>query len=240
VLIFDEVFTGFRLGYRGAQGYFGIQADMVTYGKTLGGGLPVGVVCGRRALMQRYKPDQPVNISFARGTFNSHPYVLAAMNVFLQRIEQPQYQNMYAQAEAIWDARIAMLNTRLQAANLPVRVANLHTICTVLYRTPSRYNWMFQFYLRDQGLELSWVGSGRMIMSLNFTEADFEAVTGRFVRAAQQMADDGWWWQSAELTAKTIQRQLIIEMLHARFPMVGKLKPRIQDVQPGNVGEVAP
>jgi glutamate-1-semialdehyde 2,1-aminomutase len=47
VLIFDEVFVGFRLAPGGAQEYFGVRADMVTYGKTLGGGLPVGVVCGR-------------------------------------------------------------------------------------------------------------------------------------------------------------------------------------------------
>src|SRR5215813_6161583 len=51
VLIFDEVFVGFRLAPGGAQDYFGVKADMVTYGKTLGGGLPVGVVCGRRQLM---------------------------------------------------------------------------------------------------------------------------------------------------------------------------------------------
>lgn len=240
VLIFDEVFTGFRLGYRGAQGYFDIQADMVTYGKTLGGGLPVGVVCGRRDLMQRFKPQQPVNISFARGTFNSHPYVLAAMNVFLQRIEQPRYQQLYAEAEATWNARIGELNAQLRTANLPVKVVNLHTICTVLYLVPGRYNWMFQFYLRDQGLELSWVGSGRMIMSLNFTDDDFQEVTRRFVNAAQQMSADGWWWQGTALTAKAIQRQLLFEMLRARFPLLGKLKPRIQFDQPVTTGEVAP
>jgi glutamate-1-semialdehyde 2,1-aminomutase len=54
-LIFDEVFVGFRLAPGGAQEYFGVRADMVTYGKTLGGGLPVGVVCGRRDLMKRYR-----------------------------------------------------------------------------------------------------------------------------------------------------------------------------------------
>ena len=238
VLIFDEVFTGFRLGYRGAQGYFGVQADMVTYGKTLGGGLPVGVLCGRRDLMQRFKPDQPANISFARGTFNSHPYVLAAMNVFLQRIEQPRYQNLYLQAEATWDARIALLNERLQSAGLPVEVANLHTICTVLYRRPSRYNWMFQFYLRDQGLELSWVGSGRMIMSLNFTAEDFEEVSCRFTRAAQQMLEDGWWWHTPELTAKAIQKQLLAEMLRARFPLLGGTKTSMPDRQSDIPGEI--
>ena len=60
VLIFDEVFVGFRLAAGGAQEYFGVRADMVTYGKSLGGGLPVGVVCGRRELMRRFRDDRPV------------------------------------------------------------------------------------------------------------------------------------------------------------------------------------
>ncbi|HYL71784.1 MAG TPA: aminotransferase class III-fold pyridoxal phosphate-dependent enzyme, partial [Candidatus Dormibacteraeota bacterium] len=57
VLIFDEVFVGFRLAPGGAQEYFGVRADLVTYGKSLGGGLPVGVVCGRRELMRRFRED---------------------------------------------------------------------------------------------------------------------------------------------------------------------------------------
>lgn len=219
VLIFDEVFTGFRLAHRGAQEYFGIQADMVTYGKTLGGGLPVGVLCGRHGLMKRFKEQQPANIAFARGTFNSHPYVMAAMNVFLQRVDEPCYQHIYRDADALWNARARQLNDHLSAAQLPVRIANLHSIWTVLYTVPSRYNWMFQFYLRDQGLELSWVGSGRLIMSLNYSDDDFAAVMQRFLDAARQMAMDGWWWQSEQLTQQAIQRQLVTEMLRARFGM---------------------
>src|SRR6185436_13692966 len=76
VLIFDEVFLGFRLAPSGAQEYFGVRADMVTYGKTLGGGLPVGALCGRKNLMQRFREDRPADVCFARGTFNSHPYVM--------------------------------------------------------------------------------------------------------------------------------------------------------------------
>ena len=83
VLIFDEVFMGFRLALGGAQEYFGIRADMVTYGKTLGGGLPVGVLCGRKDLMKRFREDRPADVCFARGTFNSHPYVMGAMHEFL-------------------------------------------------------------------------------------------------------------------------------------------------------------
>ena len=83
-LIFDEVFVGFRLAMGGAQEYFGVRADLVTYGKTLGGGLPIGAVCGRRELMRRFRDDRPADICFARGTFNSHPYVMGAMNEFLR------------------------------------------------------------------------------------------------------------------------------------------------------------
>src|ERR1700722_8078055 len=86
VLIFDEVFVGFRLAAGGAQEYFGVRADMVTYGKSLAGGLPIGVVCGRKALMRRFRDDRPVDVCFARGTFNSHPYVMTAMDEFLSRL----------------------------------------------------------------------------------------------------------------------------------------------------------
>ena len=87
VLIFDEVFVGFRLAVGGAKEYFGVQPDLITYGKTLGGGLPVGVLCGRSELMKRYRADHPADICFARGTFNSHPYVMGAMTEFLHRLE---------------------------------------------------------------------------------------------------------------------------------------------------------
>ena len=89
VLIFDEVFVGFRLAAGGAQEYFGVRADMVTYGKSLAGGLPVGVVCGRKDLMRRFRDDRPADICFARGTFNSHPYVMTAMDEFLSRLDDP-------------------------------------------------------------------------------------------------------------------------------------------------------
>ena len=58
-LIFDEVFVGFRIAKGGAQEFFGVRADLVTYGKTLGGGLPVGVVCGKHEWMKRFREDRP-------------------------------------------------------------------------------------------------------------------------------------------------------------------------------------
>ncbi len=216
VLIFDEVFVGFRLAPGGAQEYFGVRADMVTYGKTLGGGLPVGVVCGRAALMKRYREERPADICFARGTFNAHPYVMGAMQVFLERLHSEPVRRMYAGLDDTWNARAAQMNSALQAAGVPVQVANLSSIWTVSYTAPSRYNWMLQFYLREQGLALSWVGTGRLVFSLNYSSADFDAVLQRFVAAAQAMQADGWWWRDAALTNRRIRRGILREMLAHR------------------------
>jgi len=214
VLIFDEIFVGFRLAPGGAQEYFGVRADLVTYGKTVGGGLPVGVVCGRKNLMKRYREDRPVDICFARGTFNAHPYVMATMDEFLTRMETPEIKAMYANLDETWNSRASELNRRLEEGNLPVRVANLSTIWTVFYTQPSRYNWMLQYYLRREGLALSWVGTGRLIFSLNYTAADFAEVARRFIAAAEAMARDGWWWSAPSVAHRaTIRRQILYEML---------------------------
>lgn len=213
VLIFDEVFVGFRLAPGGAQEYFGVRADMVTYGKTLAGGLPIGVICGRKDLMRRFRGDRPVDVCFARGTFNSHPYVMVAMDEFLTRLNDPTFRSTYDHLDETWNARAQQLNERLAARNLPVRVCNLSSIWMVHYIEPSRYNWMLQYYLRAENLTLSWVGTGRLIFSLNYTEADFQAVADGFVTAASKMEQDGWWWRSAALSNKAIRRQIMREML---------------------------
>jgi glutamate-1-semialdehyde 2,1-aminomutase len=217
VLIFDEVFVGFRVARGGAQEYFGVRADLVTYGKTLGGGLPIGVVCGRHELMKRFRDDRPADICFARGSFNSHPYVMGAMNEFLHHLHTPAGQTIYQNLDGTWNARAEGLNARLRAEDLPVEVANLSSIWTVYYTRPSRYNWMFQYYLRAEGLALSWVGTGRLIFSLNYTEADFEQVAERFVAAAKAMQRDGWWWSHPELTNKSIRRAILKETITRRL-----------------------
>ncbi|MEN9437502.1 MAG: Glutamate-semialdehyde -aminomutase [Pseudomonadota bacterium] len=216
VFILDEVFMGFRLGKRGAQAYFHVDADMVVYGKTLGGGLPVGVVCGKAALMQRFKPDRPADLCFARGTFNAHPNVMTSMDAFLTALDSEAVTELYGSLDATWAQREQAFNAALATADVPVRVRALSSVWSVTYTLPSRYHWMLQYYLRAEGLALSWVGTGRLIFSLNYTDDDMRVVTERFVRACQRMQADGWWWTSPERDARTLARGVLLEMLRVK------------------------
>jgi glutamate-1-semialdehyde 2,1-aminomutase len=218
VLIFDEVFLGFRLAKGGAQEYFGVKADMVTYGKTLGGGYPVGVVCGRADLMKRYRSERPADICFARGTFNAHPHVMGAMSVFLEKIERPEFSNFYTDLDQTWNLRREKFNQVMIDKGLPLRAANMSSVWSLYYTDTSRYNWMLQYYLRSQGLALSWVGTGRLIFSLNYSDAEFEEVLKRFVAACEAMKSAHWFWAPEGLTNKLIRRSILKEMFFKKSP----------------------
>jgi glutamate-1-semialdehyde 2,1-aminomutase len=139
-----------------------------------------------RELMKRYREDHPADVCFARGTFNSHPYVMGAMHEFLQRWQSEPVQAMYRNLDALWNGRAAALNARLRAAGESAGASrqSVLDLDRQLHCAPSRYNWMFQYYLRAHGLALSWVGTGRFIFSHNYTDADFAAVAERIVAAA--------------------------------------------------------
>ena len=94
--MFDEVVTGFRCHPRGAQAVFGIDADLVTYGKVMGGGMPIGALAGRKKYMDaldggawQYGDDSgpEASVTFFAGTFVRHPLVLAAARAVLTELK---------------------------------------------------------------------------------------------------------------------------------------------------------
>ncbi|TSE35042.1 aminotransferase class III-fold pyridoxal phosphate-dependent enzyme [Tepidimonas charontis] len=218
--ILDDVFMGFRLARGGSQEYFGVEADMVCYGKTLGGGLPVGVVCGRAEWMQRFRPERPADLCLARGTFNAHPYVMATMNAFLRRLDEPAVAAAYEGLDERWQRWEHEFNAALQAGGFPVRVSALSSVWTLNYLQPSRYHWMLQYYLREAGLALSWVGTGRFIFSLAYRDEDLVEVRTRLLEACARMAADGWWWRDPSVDEAQWRRQqrrrLLGELVRAR------------------------
>ena len=74
-----------------------------------------------------------------------------------------------------------------------------------------------QYYLRDQGIALSWVGTGRLIFGLHFKDSDFDDVLERCVQAARRMREDGWWWLSADASNATIKRKVLKEVVAQMF-----------------------
>jgi glutamate-1-semialdehyde 2,1-aminomutase len=163
--------------------------------------------------MRRFNEKRPADICFARGTFNAHPAVMGAMSAFLDQLETPAVKAIYQGLDERWNARAELFNRTMTANGLPIQVANMSSVWTLFYTQPSRYNWMLQYYLRLHGLALSWVGTGRLIFSLNYNDADFEAVLQKFVLAAQDMKRDGWWWHAPEITNKSIRRSILKETL---------------------------
>jgi len=213
-LIFDEVYTGFRLAPGGAQEYFGVRADMVVYGKTVAGGMPIGVVCGSKHLMRRFDPEHPMRVAYVVGTFSAHPAVMGAMNEFLCWLEDPATPALYDEMNERCAQWARATNTGLAAAALPVRVVHLATVWTVLFVEPGQYNWLLQYYLRAEGVTLSWVGTGRCLGTMDFTEKDYDALAAKLVAAARAMRDGGW-WLGVEHARKerTMRLRLVREML---------------------------
>lgn len=88
---------------------------------------------------------------------------MCLMHEFLQRLDTSQVRALYHNLDEVWNRRAERVNECLRDEGLPVHVANMSSIWTICYTQPSRYNWMLQYYLRAEGLALSWVGTGRLI-----------------------------------------------------------------------------
>jgi glutamate-1-semialdehyde 2,1-aminomutase len=127
VLIFDEVVTGFRLGLGGAQGYFGITPDLTTFGKILGGGLPIGALGGPRRIMERLAPEGAV---FHGGTFAGHPLSLAAGIATLRTLKaRPPYERLDRLAGMLVEGLVKSA-TR---SDVPVQVNRIGSMLTLFF-----------------------------------------------------------------------------------------------------------
>ena len=170
-------------------------------------------------LMRRFDEDLPVRVAYVIGTFSAAPLTLATMAEFLAWVQTPATIAAYADATARTDAWVHDVNVALAAENLPMRVDNLTTVWTVLFTRPGRYHWMFQYYLRAEGLALSWVGTGRCLFSLDFSEEDYEKVKQALLRAARQMKQDGWWDGNASASdiSKIIGKEMAWQMVAQRL-----------------------
>jgi glutamate-1-semialdehyde 2,1-aminomutase len=127
LLVFDEVITGFRLGPGGAQGRFGVEPDLTTLGKIIGGGMPVGAYGGRRDLMDLVAPIGPV---YQAGTLSGHPLAMAAGVATLRQLAPDRYLAL----EDRVDRLVVALEAAAVAAGRTVAIARSGPLLTLFFR----------------------------------------------------------------------------------------------------------
>ncbi|MCS4278487.1 glutamate-1-semialdehyde 2,1-aminomutase [Stenotrophomonas rhizophila] len=133
VLIFDEVMTGFRVALGGAQAHYGVTPDLTTFGKIIGGGMPVGAYGGRRELMAQISPAGPI---YQAGTLSGNPVAMAAGLAMLELVQEPGFHDRLS-------ASAARLCAGLEAAAADAGVAV----------TTTQVGAMFGLFFTDQKVE---------------------------------------------------------------------------------------
>ncbi|MFT7382037.1 MAG: glutamate-1-semialdehyde 2,1-aminomutase [Roseivirga sp.] len=128
ILIFDEVMTGFRLSQAGAQGIYGVQADLTTLGKIIGGGMPVGAYGGKKEIMDFVSPLGPV---YQAGTLSGNPVAMAAGLAMLHQLQEKP--NLYADLEAITLKLEQGFQKNLDDLNLPYTMNRIGSMISIFF-----------------------------------------------------------------------------------------------------------
>jgi glutamate-1-semialdehyde aminotransferase/acyl carrier protein len=197
VLVFDEVITGFRIRPGGAQEYYGIKADIATYGKIIGGGMPIGVVAGRARFMDTFDGGQwqygddsfpSAGVTFFAGTFVRHPLAIAAVHAALQylKAQGPALQEtvnrrttrMANELNAFFRERGLKIHIPHFASQMFIRVHEEGELATLLF-----------FHLRARGIHV--LENFPSYLTAAHTEEDVDTIIAAFKDSILEMQADG-------------------------------------------------
>lgn len=131
LLIFDEVISGFRAGFEGAAGHYGVQPDILTFGKIIGGGMPVGAYAASHEIMGHVAPEGPV---YQAGTLSANPVAMAAGYATLKQLLQPGFYDELAQKTADF---VGLIRQHIDERGYPAQIQQLHSIFWIAFR-PNR------------------------------------------------------------------------------------------------------
>ena len=197
-LVFDEVVTGFRVHPGGMQAVFDVRADLATYGKVLGGGLPIGIVAGDARFLDALdggawqfgdesRPE--VGVTFFAGTFVRHPLALAAARAVLERLRQegPEMQRGLNLRTARFAKR---LNDIAEQAQAPVRVK--HFASWFMFELPNDapLATLLFAYMRHHGVHI-WEGRPGFL-TLAHSDGDLDHIAESFSRSIEEMQRAGF------------------------------------------------
>jgi acyl transferase domain-containing protein len=224
-LIFDEVITGFRLHPGGAQAWFQVEADLATYGKALGGGMPIGVVAGKSKYLDaidggnwHYGDDSfpEVETTFFAGTFSKHPLAMAAAHAVLQHLES-QGGTLQAELNQQTETLTESLQCCFDRYEIPMQILRCGSIFRFRYGSNSSYLFqplemdLFYYHLIEKGIYI-WEGR-TCFLSTAHNDRDREAIVAAVEESLQELRSGGFFQGGTSLTPLTLpltdaQRQL--------------------------------
>ena len=195
-LIFDEVITGFRCAIGGAQEHFGVRADIATYGKVIGGGLPIGAIAGRAGFMDAFDGGHwsfgdgsfpEAAVTFFAGTFVRHPLALAAARAVLTHLKQ----SGHALQQTLADQTTQMLTRVNEGFTGSPFLAQHFASNWLLHTAPEfKYSALLFALLRHRGIHL-WEGRP-CFLSTAHTKADVDKVVTAFGESVAELEDAGF------------------------------------------------
>lgn len=186
VLCFDEMITGFRVALGGAQEFYGIEADLVTYGKTIGGGLPIGVIAGKNKFMKVIKGNGIGLPVFMGGTFSANPMTMASSKALLNYLitnNDTIYSKLAADGIYLKDA----INSYCIENNIPIRMIGIHSMLRLIftdYPIKSRQdrdtyelniekqNKFYKYLLEEKNIFVN--GNRIIFLSINYKKEEIE------------------------------------------------------------------
>lgn len=197
-LIFDEVVTGFRVHPGGAQSYFGVRADLATYGKVIGGGISIGVVAGDPKYLDALDGGQwsygdtsfpEVGVTFFAGTFVRHPLALAAAKAVLTHLKQsgPTLQENLAERTAETANRLRGVIGEFGA---PYEVTQFSSLIQVGFPADQKLAGLLFYMLRDRGIHT--YENRAFVMTTSHTDDDIGRLTRAFHDSLKEMRDAGF------------------------------------------------
>lgn len=205
VLVFDEVVTGFRCHPGGAQAHFGIEADLATYGKVIGGGLPIGVVAGRDPFMDAfdggtwgYGDDSfpSAGVTFFAGTFVRHPLAIAAAHASLSYLKAagPSFQARLNEGTGRLAERLSRL---FEERGAPVRISHFASIMYVEQESQGGFGDLFFHLLRLNGLMVA--GGYPSYLTAAHSEDDIDQIVHAFAASVDEMQEAGFFPPNASV-----------------------------------------
>jgi len=198
LLMFDEVITGFRIEYGGCQEYYGISPDVVTYGKAVGGGMPIGVVAGSKRVMNAFSGSDNTPPIFAGGTFNGHPLTMAAGIAILKHLKKNK-KEIYPYLHKQGDRIATEINKFCSSKNIPAQMMNAGSMMHLIFsgekiesaRDIGRSKIEKEFYLHLLGHNVLVPGIHLAFITFAHKPDVIDEVIEAFKKSFEDLREDG-------------------------------------------------